>query len=379
MARSRRRLIVKDRKKTALGIALGILLLLVLAGVITLVCMIVRKTQTKAVVRELPISQPEIISGTGDGLLYVKSGMLNFLSFKDEDLNFTRGLRSGAAPAGVAGTEGIKVVYSDQMLQIVGTDFDTTPAGRVIAVRCGRTHVAVCNRAANGRDTVTVFTSAGQNVKEFEFKEGALMDFGFSEASGSTIWTMELSADSGSPRTTISTFDLDRMSSTGVINVSGQLVERVFFTSSSVFVVGTESLIRYSASANREVYRVQLFGYRVADISLTGEAPLLMLVPRNAEDIEEARSIRLLKVQQKDVAGESAVTVTLPAPHIGCCLVNGYLAAVTPTSVILYDSAGEETSSRAMPMGATTSFEKLDEHHILLERSGEYVLLTVGK
>ena len=28
---------------------------------------------------------------------------------------------------------------------------------------------------------------------------------------------------------------------------------------------------------------------------------------------------------------------------------------------------------------AITSCEKLDEHHILLERSGEYSLLTVGK
>ena len=143
--------------------------------------------------------------------------------------------------------------------------------------------------------------------------------------------------------------------------------------------MGTESLIRYSSAANREIYRVQLFGYRVADISLSGEAPLLMLVPRNAEDITEARSIRLLKVQQKDVAGESAVTVTLPSSPVGCCLVNGSLMAVTANSVCMFDSAGEQIASRELPLGATTSLEKLDEHHILLERSGEYVLLTVGK
>ena len=379
MARTRRRLVVKDRKKTALHIALSILALLVLAGIGTLTYFIVKKAQTKFVVRELPIIAPELCCGTGDGLLYVKNGMLNFCSFKDEDQNFTRGLLSGAAPMGVAGTDGIKVVYSENALQIVGTDFDTTPEGTIIAVRCGRTHVAVCTRASNGRDTITVFTSAGQNVKAFEYEPGCLMDFGFSEASGSTIWTMELATDSGSPRTTISTFDLDRMSSTGVINISGQLIERVFFTSSSVFVVGTESLIRYSSAANREIYRVQLFGYRVADISLSGEAPLLMLVPRNAEDISEARSIRLLKVQQKDVAGESAVTVTLPSSPVGCCLVNGSLMAVTANSVCMFDSAGEQIASRELPLGATTSLEKLDEHHILLERSGEYVLLTVGK
>ncbi len=379
MARTRRRLIVKDRKKTALRIAFAVLALIVLAGIATLAYFIIKKAQTKFVTRELPLLDPSVCSGTGDGLLYVRDGMLHFYSFKDEDSNFTRGLKSGANPKGVAGTDGIKVVYSENALQIVGTDFDTTPDGRIIAVRCGRTHVAVCSRAANGRETITVFTSAGQNIKTFEYEPGCLMDFGFSEASGATIWTMELATDSGSPRTTVSTFDLERMSSTGVITVSGQLVEDIFFTSSSVFVVGTESLIRYSASANREVYRVQLYGYRVADVSLAGDAPLLMLVPRDEEDITEMSSIRLMKVQQKDVAGESAVTVTLPASPVGCHLAGGSLVVTTANSVVMFDPSGAQIASQALPVGVTTRSEKLDEHHILLERSGEFVLLTVGK
>jgi hypothetical protein len=52
---------------------------------------------------------------------------------------------------------------------------------------------------------------------------------------------------------------------------------------------------------------------------------------------------------------------------------------VTEHSAATYEPNGERKAVRSFPAGLTTVSEKLDEHHILLERSGEYVLLTVGK
>ena len=169
------------------------------------------------------------------------------------------------------------------------------------------------------------------------------------------------------------------MSSTGVITVSGQLVERIFFTNSSVFVVGTESLIRYSSSANREIYRILLYGYRVADISLAGDSPLLLLMPRCVSSISDISSLRLLTVSQKDVADETAVTVTLPEDAVSCHLTNGNLAVISSNAIGLYSGKGVLLEEKSLPLNATNSSKKLDEHHILMERNGESVLLTVGK
>lgn len=377
MPRKRRRLVVRDRKKTALRIAIVVISLIALAGVAVLAALTAKNCGTQLITRTLPLTSSELVCGTGDGIMYVRGGALNFYSFKDEDNNFTRPLT--AAPTGIAGSAGIKAVYSKNAVQIIDAPFDIEPEGEVIALRCGRAHAAVCTKRPNGDETVTVYGLNGQQIYEFPFSAGRLVNFGFSEASGSTLWLMELDTDSGSPRTTITTFDLDRMSSTGVITVSDQLVEDVFFTGSSVYIVGTDSLIRYSAAANREVYRVQLYGYRVIDKSLTGDSPVLLLMPRSASDIAGAPSLRILTVSQKDVAGETAVSVSVPEGAVGCHLVNGSLVIVTGNGLKLISNKGKPLESAPLPVGVTDSSEKLDEHHILMERSGEYVLLSVGK
>ncbi|MBO6061904.1 MAG: hypothetical protein J6P98_07310 [Clostridia bacterium] len=379
MAHPKRRLVVKDRKKMMQSAAKLIGILLAAAGAVVLIVLFLLSRKTRFVLNNSPIEAAGSVCGTGDGILYLDGSMLGFCSFRDEDENYRKSISGSVTASGVSGAEGVKVVYADNALEIVGSDFDVVPEGRVIAVRCGRTHAAVLTESVNGSRAVTVYTSAAQKIQSFEFAPGRLMDFGFSEASRSTLWTMELTTESGSPKTTISTFDLDRMSSTGVITVTGQLVEKVFFTNSSVFVAGTESLIRYSASANREVYRVQLYGYRVDDISLSGNQPVLLLVRRGMGEAEECDSVRLITVSEKDVASEKAVTVVLPKDTVGCHLVNGTVTAVTANSVIHYKEDGERDIVRELPLGVTENSYKLDEHHILLERSGEFVLLTVGK
>lgn len=374
MARRRRRIVVRDSKKTALRLTLVILILIAIAGIAVFLALTLKSCGTKLTVRTVPLQSYGLSSGTGDGLLYVRDGMLNFYNYKDEDGNFSKYL--SGTPTGIAGTQDIKAVWSENSVQIIDAPFDIVPNGKVRALRAGSMHIAVCIRKNNGDETVTVYNSAGQQVWELEFADGSLVDFGFSEVSGRTLWTMELSVNSGSPRTTITTYDLSRMSATGVINVAGQLVERVYFTGSSVFVIGTETLVRYSSATNREIYRVQLHGFKVTDAAMDGASLKLLLMPRNSENTS---AVRILTVEQKDVASESALTLTLDDGFIECHLLGGNLIAVWDGTVRLYDKKGKVVETLALPVGSTLSSKKLDDRHILLERSGEFDLLTLGK
>ena len=379
MARNKRRVVVRDRKKTAAKIAFTVIILLALAGIGVLVFFRYKGCSRKLSARSLPLIASELNCGTGDGILYVRGGQLDFYSFKDEDENFSLPLSS--EPKGIVGTSGIKAVYTENAVQIIDAPFDADPEGDIVTVKSGATLVAALSRRPAGDSLLTVYNSTGQLVYSLEYPEGRLIDFGFSEASSSTLWTMELDTDSGSPRTTITTFDISRMSSTGVIIVSGQLVEDVFFTDSSIFIIGTESLIRYSASANREIYRVRIYGYRVIDRSRREKdgSPVLLLLPRGVSSVTEAASVRVLTVSQKDVAGETAYTFTLPEGLVSCHLQNGSLVAVTANNVYLYKQKGGYEEILPLSAGVTMSSKKLDDRHILLERSGEYVLLTTGK
>lgn len=374
MARKRRRIVIRDRRKTAMRLALVAIILATVIGVGVFAFLTVRKMNIKLAVRSVPLESGAESCGTGDGILFVKGGMLNFFSFKDEDDNFSKYLTGSAD--GLAGSGGIKAVWSGNAVQIIDAPFDIVPDGTVKTVKAGSAHVAVLTKRPNGEESVTVYNSTGQQVYALSFEPGRLAGFGFSDASGQTLWTMELSVESGTPRTTITTFDLLRMSATGVMTVSGQLVEDVFFTGTSVFIVGTESLIRCSASANREIYRVQLHGYRVIDRSMDGDNPVLLLVPRNEGSV---KSLRILTVSQKEIADESSVTFTISEGTVGWHLLGGNLLIATESSVRRYDRKGKQIDITSLPAGTTLSSEKLDDKHILLERSGEFDLLTIGR
>lgn len=375
MARKKRKIAVRNKKHTAFRIAEALVILLAIAGaVFGAVKFFSRKPFTT---RSISLMPSDLMTGTGDGVLYAKGNQLEFRSFKDEDENYSISL--SGTPTGIVGTGGVTAVYSEDGVQILGADFGITHEGKIVTVRGGSTHIAVLSRRADGSEKLTVYSGAGQEVYSLEFAAQRLMSFGFSEVSPNTLWTMELDSASGSPRTTVTTFDLSRMSSTGVIIVSGELIEDIFFTEQSVYLIGTESLIRYSASQNREIYRVRLHGYRVIDRSRRESSPMLLLVPRSCASLKEAGSVRLLTVAQKDVAEELSVTVTLPEDTVGCHLENGWLVVIRPASALRYSFRGVQDGVLDMSSSQTVSSFKLDDRHILLERSGEYVLLIPVK
>ncbi len=382
MAKKRRKIVVRDGRRTAGRLALLILSVLLVAGAVISAVFIVKSCGVMLSTRVLSFDSASKHCGTGDGILYLRGGYLNFYSFKDEDRNYS--LELSNEPDGLVGSEGVKAVYSEGAVQIIGAPFNIELDGTVKKVCCGSGHAAVCKRRATGETELRIYSSTGQQVLQLPnsgdpdtcYAEGQLIDFGFSEAAGTVLWTMELDTASGTPRTTITTYDLTRMTNSGIITVQGQLIEKVFFTDNGMYAVGTESLIRYGAGDNREKYRVRIYGYRVEDVSLAGDRPCMLLVPREGE---QGLMARILSVSEKDVAGETAVTVLLPEGTVGCYMVNGMLAIVTDNSVRLHDTSGKLVERLDFNAAPITSAEKLDERHILLERSGEYTLLTVGK
>ena len=389
MAKRRKKIVVRDGKRTALRLALLLLsALLIIGGTIALV-FFVKSCGVLLSTRAMQFDSSSRHCGAGDGILYLRGGHLNFYSYEDEDKNYS--LPLSGEPEGLVGSSGVKAVYSSNAVQIVDAPFNVEVDGTISAVKCGSKHVAVYKKRTDEGYELRIYSASGQQVLQLpsgdpgaSFKEGELIDFGFGDKNGAVLWTMELDTASGTPRTTITVYDLERMTNSGIITVQGQLIEKVIFTDNSIFAVGTESLIRYGRSDNREKYRVQIYGYRVEDYSLSGSSPVLLLVPREGfEGFESAGTVRVLTVSEKDVAGETSLTIRLPEGTVDCRMVNGMLAAVTGTAAELYPVSGKKAGKcierLEIGVSAVTSAEKLDEHHILLERSGECTLLTVGK
>ena len=75
----------------------------------------------------------------------------------------------------------------------------------------------------------------------------------------------------------------------GVISISSQLVDRVVFTKSSIFISGTEQLIRCDAGISGESWRLLTYGYKLCDYSPALTRPLFLFVPRGEGAMNEVK------------------------------------------------------------------------------------------
>ncbi len=370
--------LLRETKYTVRRVGIGMLLLLAVAGIAVAAVFIVRAVRDSLAMRDMPFDSSNVYAYTGDGFLYSSGGNLSFMSLTNEDDNYTVPVE--AKEFKLTGAAGIKVIYSEYEMQILNARFNTPLDGRILQVRCGNDYVAVCKLCADSSTEIRIYDTAGQQREQFNYASGELIDFGFSDADGNTIWTCTANVDGGLAGSGITTYDIDRRAVTGVISVQGQLVERVVFTKSSVYAIGTESVIRYSASDNREAYRVRIYGYRAEDVVASGGSVMLLLVPRgdNASAgvaTDEYMTVKLLTLDEETVADERSVSLRLPAETLGCGLVRSGLVVALPNALNLYAFDGELKKSRPLDF-SVTGFTKLDNNRILLERSGEFTLVT---
>lgn len=318
-----------------------------------------------------PISTTSTYISTGDGLLYQTDGQIHFYHLTDSKKNYTYGM--GASNVRMSGSEDMTVVFNESQLQVVGEQTPLTFTGTVEEVECGTNYLAVLRQAEDGSESLSIITKSGEQVEELPFADQCIVDFGFYKTQNEMLWIETLNVSTGTPMTTISTYDLVKNEVSGMIHVQNQLVNDVFITPNSMFVVCTNQIIRYIHAGNKEIYRTTIYGYEVLDFSYASGTPTFLLTTRGGD----FHTVRILTLAEEDAPAPVETTLQLPAEGVSAFIMGGRLIVASREQMFTYTLKGKLSATATFEQPIDTAI-KLTDAKLLLSSNGMYYLANAG-
>lgn len=346
----------------------GLMLLLIVAALVIYLLFFSERERTISMTAT-PITAGVTKLNTGSGMLYQSNGHIYYYDWSNQNRNYSYEMQ---ADIRMSGSTKLSVVYTDTMLQIVGQDEPITFTGEILSVECGETHIAVLRRDSGGGESVLVLTSAGEQVDQLLPDDQYIVDFGFYTTTGEMLWIQTLSATAGVPTTRITTYDLSRRASIGVMQVQDQLIDALYITENSLFAVGTNQIIRYTHDGNKEIYREMVYGYKVLDFSNASGTPTFLLAPRDGN----MHAVKLLTLEEADEAGAVETHLQLPGEGVAGYIMNGALVVVAREKLFTYSLRGQLSSTATLELPVDEAI-KLSDTTLLLLSNGAYYTAKV--
>lgn len=361
----------KKKKKKNTTLLFSMITLGVLGIALVIFQFIFNKQEATVSMDITPISTESTYINTGDGLLYQTDGQIHFYHLTDSKKNYTYGM--GASNIRMSGSESMTVVFNEAQLQVVGEKTPLTFSGLIQEVECGTDHLAVLRKADDGQESVLVINRDGEQIAELPYEDQCIIDFGFYTTANEMLWIETLNVSTGSPMTTIYTYDLNKQEVTGMIHVQNQLVNEIYITSNSMFVVCTNQIIRYIHEGNKEIYRTMIYGYESVDFSNASGTPTFLLTPRGGD----FHTVRIMTLQEGSAAEPVETTLQLPTEGVSAFIMGSKLVVASREQLFTYSLKGKlsTTATFELPIDAAA---KLDDSKLLLSSNGMYYLASAG-
>lgn len=379
---ARRRYQAKNKAYTLKRMGLLALAVLLVAGAVFGVRAILKEKDSYGSVAELPFYS-EAVYGYGGGVFYyVADGKLNRYDPADpENISSTQ---LAVEDVTIVSSASLTALYTGASAQILGAAEVVDAGGQILGLRCGKSHVAIMRQDANGDVAVLVYDKNAQLVDAVEQGSMLLLDCGFSSAGGSDLmWTLMLDSSGSVPVNALTTYTYAaddsgtvKASMSGVTSVQSQLVEDVLFTDKSIYLSGTEQLIRCDSGVSGESWRLLTYGYRLADASTTGARPLFVFVSRDAQP-GQWNSVKLYSADEAAQANATARTVQLPQGALAAMATGGRLAVFTQNKLYLYSSAGTLTKEYELGFGLESAVKLSDNAVLAQTTEGALRLITL--
>jgi hypothetical protein len=365
----RRRLTSKNKGRTVRRIGLLVLGFVLVAGIVTAAIVIISSAGVFSRVLELPFGSDSVYQYTGSGFLYTENNKLNYYDIKDENKNYSVDL--SASDVSLAGSSQVTAVYNNYAMQIVGAEFPIEFSGRVLKVKCGESYAAVL-KEENGSESLQVFGSNGKQVDRINFSGSFPADFGFYGSGSEILWTLTMETAGSEPVSTITTYDLSKSATTGVVNLQSHLVEKLVYSENSIFAADTNELIRFDHIRNNETWSLMIYGWRLHD-SYIANKPYFLLTPRKAASLS---TVKLIIAQEGDMPNETESIVHLPTDTIEAFLCSGKLIAVTPGEIVTYSDKGKEEESFPLEITVEKAV-KLDSSRVMLQSGSKLYIVAI--
>ena len=355
-------------------ILFGLVAIALFGGIFVVFYLMFRQRDASLTYEKLIIQANMDYNVSGGYLTYASSTELIQVNTADTKKSLVTNLPTAIDGFGVSSA--ITAVYAGSSLQL--RNFPTlTLNGIIRGVACGQSHCAALRTSdVTGLDSIVVFNASAEAVSEpIDFAESKVINFGFETGHGrELLWVICVNTQASLPVTTVRLYDYNNNGAmTYYPSFYEQSIERVYFTENSVFLVGTEDIIRYNLDSSRERYRVGIYGKDVLDVAESGGTVRFLLKPRSSDNEHILYSLAL--------AEADAPNTTMLTVYVGENIVNAFLQSsgiriVTRTRMISYTYAGKNTPSADIELDFPADVAiKLNESSFLLV-SGEDCYIT---
>lgn len=314
------------------------MLLAVAAGVFALLWILFGDSEA-----ELSYSQLSIESGkdyrVGDGTIsYVADSRLTYYSVSDKK---SRATALNAEVDGYAVRNDTIVLYDGGMLHIEGANA-VQLVGTVREVRMGKDYIAALHTNEQGLNSIVIFDYQGNMVSSapLDFSDSKVTNFDFYTENGrELLWVVSVETEQSTPVTTVKMYDYGAGGSiSNLAPFYDQSVEKLYFTEDSIFVVGTQDIVRYAISGGREKYRVNIYGNKVIDMVTSEGTATFLLAPRNEVTWN---TLRIIRTTETDEATTTIRQYSVPEPIIGAYLQDSGIRAVGQQNVYIFGYSGK--------------------------------------
>ncbi len=275
---------------------------------------------------------------TGKGLLYFSGNNLIYNDFKDKELDYSYPANSDAIKVGAS--EDIACVYSGNNIQILGAYGQSISVAQDIkSAKCSSKYVAALTENA-----IYIYNNRAELIETIDLTNVTLLSYGFSDG---VFYTLFLDTTSSLPQTKLTTRDLDKQSTTGIMSISAQLVDKLAFSSKSTFAICTNEMIMYNKSQNSVISKTRIYGWKLVDTYMDTTKPKLVFRSEEDEKNGVYNLIRYYTITEAEQAEQVKVNVNLyrvPSGTTDVFVLNDNLYAFAGNDIYILSLSDDKKS-----------------------------------
>lgn len=249
-------------------------------------------------------------------------------------------------------------------------------SGTIRSVSCGTHYCAVLRTSTtSGIDSIIVFNASGDAVGDpIDFTDTKVVSFGFDTSEDrETLWVITINTEASLPVTTIRLYDYTNGGTMSYYpTFYDQSIEKLAFTDDSVFLIGTQDIIRYAQGGSREQYRVKIYGKEVIDYRQNGDYVYFLLKPRGETT---SHTLYVMALAESDSANATSMTLYVGEEVVQAYLANSGVRIVTDGRFLSYTFAGKRSKDLELEYPATSAVA-LDTSRFLLVSGADCYICT---
>jgi len=325
-------------------------------------------------IKSVPFSTSELYCASGDYVYYVKDGVLHVLDGNMSQKTSVQLTVKGDDLA-ITSAENVCVAYNSSYVQVLNTGgsslFLKEFNSDVDSVKASKSYVGVLRKydTNNKQTVINIYDYTGKGVDKITLTGQYVFDFGFSNT-GTNMWILAADTSSATAIMKITNYNVSDKTTTAIIPISGQIIDKVFIENKEVYALGLTHSMCYSSIGDQVENKTFLvYGFSYLDSAFTNSGDFeAIFVPNNSKNISALKIIN---------GSKEPVNVQMPSSVTSACVYGDSIYAFAGKSVYKYNLSGKITATYDMKYDITSVKKINDSGFVLLETSDGLKLFNV--